>query len=408
MNEREDRPADDEIPAELAQVKRVRSAPLAAVGGLLLVASLITLWVSRDGWRYALRSDTPQDLGRVEDALKKGTLQHNTYVSLTARPILNSEGKLKMGDPAPGCLNGPVRTLYYTLAAETGDRLVLRTVHSLRKRQSIAKRIRLQGRLVRLDPDGETHRMYRRFIYRMTDCKSHPRKCDRSLLVGADISRDQLLPKLGRAQATLQARDGLTIDVKPTTPLFLKFRYPRQWDYRLSNISRKEAIEKVQGLGVPWIFLETRGDDQYFVLQAPKAVGERLIREQRRGKGYSISSRTAEYLTTFGWLRKQGNQLIIRKVGPGFPEDYRVGPPAAGAIPSTLHKVTHRGHVRVPLERFVKASYHGPRRLPQRAWLLVQGRRPRNARPAALLALGMVILGLVGLGLLILGLRRPR
>lgn len=396
----------DEVPDELVQVKRVQSAPRAVIGGLLLLAGVVALWVGRDGWRYFLRSRTPVKLGRAEDAVKAGKLRHNTYVTLDLRAMLNAEGRLQMADAAPGCLTGTKRSLYFTLVAETGDHLVLRTGHSLKHEQKIPKRVHVTGRLLRIASLPETHQMYRRFVYRLTDCRNKPAGCDRSLLMGADILKKALLPQLGRPKAVLHGKAGHRIEVRRKTPLFLMFHYADQWDYRLSKITKDEAIAKVKTLGVPWVHTESKRDDHYFVLKAPRAWADRLIKAQRRGKGYSISARTAGFLTTFGRLRRHGDDLIIRRAGPGFPEDYVVAPAKAGESPTLT--VRRQGDlVRVPLARFVKASYHGPRHLPDDAFLLVEG-VALTGLAAAIMAGGALVVSLLGLALFILGLRRPR
>jgi hypothetical protein len=399
--------AEDAAP-EIAQVKRIRSAPRAVVGGLLLLVSLITMYVMRDGWRYWLQEGAPRDLGRAEAAVTGGDLRHNTYVKLSARPIHPSEGRLTTLDPPPGCVTGPERTLYYTLLAETGDRLVLRTDRSLREAQKIPERVTIKGRLLRLGTLPDIHRMYKRFLYRLTDCRRRPRDCDRTLLVGADIPRENLLPLLGKAKAVAHGEAGHRIEVYPQTPLFLLFRYENQWDYRLSKLTKAEALARVKALGLPWAYTESEGDDHHFVIRAPAKVAKRLIDAQRRGKAYSISQRTASYLTTLGRLSREGDELVIKRVGPGFPEDYVIPPSRAKNEAPRMKAIERVDTVRVPLRRVVKASYHGPRQLPDSAWLLVEDLAPREAWPAALVAGLATLMGLFGLVLLVLGLRRPR
>lgn len=391
----------------LATVRRFRSAPRAVVGGLLLFAALVTLWVGTDSLTYFFRSSTPEDLGAAREALRRGSLGHNRHVSLIARPILESEGRSRTQDPAPGCIRGPVRTMHYNLVAETGDRLVLRTAKSLRATQRIPKDVRFTGRLLRLDRLPDTLRMYKRFLYHLTDCASRPKECERRLLVGTDISREVLLSQLGKEEARVRGEEGHRIALQPKTPLFLFFEYPDQWDYQVLTASKEEAIARVKGLGVPWYWVETRGEDQLFVIQAPRARGEEFIKAQRRGGGYGISARAASFLVTFDQIGRRGDELVLHRVGPGFPEDFVLPEGQREEKAPELEAVTRSGLVRVPLGRFVKASYHGPRHLPDEAFILLQGQSPRQAWPALVIAALALAGAVFGLILAVLGLRRP-
>lgn len=399
--------AGEEAGPGVASVRRFRSAPLATGGLLGALVALLVLYVIRDQWLFFLRSNTPEDLGPVEEALTRGRLRHNTYVTFTARPYLEAEGRYRAQDPAPGCLTGPERTLYYTLVSEAGDRVVLRTAESLKATQQIPRRARFTGRLVRMDRLPDALRMYKRFLYRLTDCQSRPKECNRQLLLGTDLPREAFLRQLGRREARIQSSERHRIDLRPTTPLFLLFQYPDEWEYELLGLAKEQAVERVKALGVPWAYVEARKDDHLFIIKPPKSLAERLVREQRRGKGYGISQRSASYLHVFGHLARQGETLVLREVGAGFPEEYVVKP-GVGGEPPTLEATTPSGLVRVPIHRFVKASYHGPRILPEDAFLLIEGLSPRRAWGAILLAALAALAALGGLFLAGLGLRRPR
>ncbi|MFH2010392.1 MAG: hypothetical protein ABI333_27585 [bacterium] len=393
----------DELPAPIA---RFRSPLTTLAGGLLLIVALVTLWSLRDGWRYYLRARSPEAVGSIEEALQGGKLRHNAYVRLTGRPLLDSEGNAKTQDTRPGCWTGPRRKIFYTLLAETGDRVVVRTLRSL-KAQKIPKRTSFTGRLLRVDPDEPTFRLYRRFVFRMTDCNNHPRTCERHLLVGADIAAKALHARLGRAEVVLPGAKGERLRVTTATPLYLSLRYPGEYEYNLSNIDRAAALKRVQKLGVPYRYVGPSGTWQEFIIRAPQAVVEPLIRKHRRTSGYAISERTAGYFVLYGDLAPDGGRIKIKKIGQGFPEDYREQPAADPGEPAQLVPIRRVGAVRIPLDRIIKAAYHGPRRIPDAAYLLVEGRTPGQAWPAAALAAAASLLGLFGLLLVLLGLRKP-
>lgn len=399
--------AKEPIPeADQVAIRRVRSAPMATAGIIGAMVAAAVLFSSRDHWLFFFQSRTPKDLGAIEGALSGGHLRHNSYVSFTARPILESEGRYQAPDPQPGCLTGPVKDLFYTLVSETGDRVVLRTSKSLKAEQQIPKRERFAGRLLRMDRLEDAHRVYRRFLYRLTDCRTRPEDCNRQLLVAEDLPRGEFIRQIGRSGARIRGTKGLRIDLGHETPVFLIFHYPDEWEYEVTGGSKEQAVEQVKALGAPWIYLETRKEDHLFVIKPPRAVAERLTREQRRGKGYGISQRTASFLVTFGQLDRQGESLVIRRVGVGFPEEY-VTAQAGGEGPPILQASTPSGLVRIPLSRFVKASYHGPRGLPEDAYLLVVDQRPGHAWGAMLVASVAALAVLGGIFFVVLGLRRP-
>lgn len=390
---------------DLGPVARFRSPLTAVVGSLVMVIAAVTLWSTRDGWRYYLRADKATDLGTAEEGLAKGKLRHNTYVRLNGRPLLSSEGNAKTAVTNPGCLAGPTRKIHYTLLAETGDRVVVRTLRSL-KDQQIARRTSFSGRLLRIDTTEPPHRLYRRFVYKLTDCRNHPKTCDKFLLVSADIATQTLVAALGKRKAVLRGVKGESIEVTRMTPLYLAFRFPGEYEYTVRDTKKAEAIERVKKLGVPYRWVGSSADDQEFVLRATKAVADRLVKDQRRGAGYHISARTAGYHVRFGWLARDGEYLKITKATKGFPEQYRVKPADKAGEPTQLVPEVRTRAIRVRMDQVSKAAYHGPRRIPKRAWLLVEGVKPSQARAAGLTALGLMLLALGGLVLLGLGLRR--
>jgi hypothetical protein len=339
-------------------------------------------------------------------ALAQSRLRHNTYVKLNGRPLLSSVGNAEIADTRPGCLKGPMRKIYYTLLAETGDRVVVRTRRSL-KDQQIARRTTFTGRLLRIDTDEDTHKLYRRFVYQLTDCKNHPQTCDKFLLVSADIATKTLVASLGKRKAVLRGVKGESIEVTSMTPLYLAFRFPGEYEYTLRDTKKEEAIARVKKLGVSYRWVGTSRGDQEFVLLATPAVADRLIKGQRRTSGYSISARTAGYHVRFGWLERDGRFLKLTKTTPGFPEQYRIEPTDKSAEPPRLVPVKYAGAPRIPISQVSHAAYHGPRRIPRHAWLLQEGVRPRQARAAGVVALGLLLLALGGLALVALGLRRP-
>lgn len=394
-------------PAEdLEQLRRFRSPLTAVVGGLLAVIAAVSLWSLQDGWRYYLRDDKAAELGTAEKALVGGKLQHNTYVRINGRPLLRSEGNAKTAITKPGCLTGPTKKIFYTLMAETGDRLVVRTERSL-KEQQIARRTSFTGRLLRIDTSEVPHRLYRRFVFKLTDCKNHPKTCDKFLLVSADISTQTLVAAAGKRKAVLRGIKGESIEVTSMTPLYLAFRFPGEYEYSVRNAKKAEAIERVKKLGMDYVWVGSSRGDQEFILRATKAQADPLIRGQRRGSGYQISARTAGYHVRFGWLKRDGDYLKITKATKGFPALYRSDPQDKSTAPARLVPVERRGSPRIRIAQVSKAAYHGPRRIPKHAWLLLEGVRPSQARAAGLIALAMALLALGGLTLLGLGLRRP-
>lgn len=396
-----------EAPAEeLEQLRRFRSPLTAVAGGLLVVIAAVSLWSTRDAWRYYLRDDKAAELGTAEKALAQGTLGHNTYVRINARPLLRSEGNARTAITNPGCLTGPTRRIYYTLMAETGDRLVVRTQRSL-KEQQIAHRTSFTGRLLRINTSEPPHRLYRRFVYQLTDCRNHPKTCDKFLLVSADIATQTLVAAVGKPKAVLRGIKGESIEVTSMTPLYLAFQFPGEYEYTVRDTKKAEAIERVKKLGLSYIWVGSSRNDQDFIIQATQAQAEPLIRSQRRGSGYQISARTAGYHVRFGWLKRDGDHLKITKATKGFPELYRIVPQDKSTGPARLVPVAQRGSPRIRIAQVSKAAYHGPRQIPKHAWLLLEGVRPRQARAAGLIALGLALLALGGLTLLGLGLRRP-
>jgi hypothetical protein len=392
---------------ELGPIARFRSPLRAVVGGLVLVIAAVTLWSTQDGWRYYLRANKAVDVGTAQEGLAKGKLRHNTYVRMSGRPLLSSVGNAKITDSNPGCLSGPTRNIHYTLLAETGDRVVVRTLRRLQD-QGIAERTSFTGRLLRIDTSAPPHRLYRRFVYKLTNCAAHPKTCDKFLRVSADISTKTLMAGVGKGKTVLRGVKGESIAVTRMTRLYLAFRFRGDYEYTLRSIKKPEAMELVKKLGVPYRWVDSSRGDQEFILRPPKAVADQLIGAQRRGSGYSISARTAGFHVRYGWLERDGGFLKITKSTQGFPEQYRVQPSTGADEPAQLVPAIRSGSIRVRIDQVTKAAYHGPRRIPKHAWLLVEDVKPNQAVAAALIALGLVLLGLGGLLLMGLGLRRPR
>lgn len=396
-----------DTPDDLETLARFRSPLSAVVGGLLVVIAAVSLWTTRDNWRYYLSKDKATDHGTAEQALAKSTLRHNTYVRFTGRPLLSSEGNAKIAIANPGCITGPTRKIHYTLLAETGDRIVVRTQRSL-KDQEIARRTSFTGRLLRIDTRESPHQLYRRFVYKLTDCKNHQKTCNKFLQVSADIATPTLMAAVGKRRAVLRGVKGESIEVTRMTPLYLSMRFPGEYEYTVRDAKKAEAIEQVKKLGVSYHWVGASGRDQEFVLLATGAQAAPIIKGQRRGAGYHISARTAGYHVRFGWLRRDGEFLKLTKSTPGFPQQYQIVPTDKSATPPRLVPVPRTGGPRVRVNQLIKAAYHGPRRIPAHAWLLVEDVKPSQARAAGMIALALVLLALGGLLLIGLGLRRPR
>lgn len=396
-----------DIPDDLETLARFRSPLSAVVGGLLVVVAAVFLWSTRDNWRYYLHKNKVTDHSTAEQGLAKATFRHNTYVRFTGRPLLSSEGNAKIAIANPGCITGPTRKIHYSLLAETGDRIVVRTQRSL-KDQEIARRTSFTGRLLRIDTRESPHQLYRRFVYKLTDCTNHPKTCNKFLQVSADIATQTLVAAVGKRQAVLRGVKGESIEVTHMTPLYLSMRFPGEYEYTVRDTPKAEAIEHVKKLGLSYYWVSSSGADQDFILLATKAQAEPLIKGQRRGAGYHISARTAGYHVRFGWLQRDGAFLKITKSTQGFPEQYQIVPTDKSATPPRLVPVPRTGSPRVRINTLIKAAYHGPRRIPDHAWLLVENVKPSQALAAAVIALALALLALGGLLLIGLGLRRPR
>jgi hypothetical protein len=397
----------DEVLAELAAVRRFRSPGAAALGGGLALLATCALVILADGWRYWHRSDRPEPLGRVEDAVAQGRLRPNRYVTFTGLPLPGSDIQLKHPEREPGCVPGPGTSATLQLLGGTGDRLVVQTLRPPSD-EAVPSRTRYTGRIVRFADLTGRHRTYRRFMYRLTDCRAQPEQCDSRLALGVDLHLPDLLASLGKANAMVKATAGHEISCCRRTPLFVTFRHPGEQEYELRSQAKAQAIARVRALKVPWYLVNTDGEDHLFVLHAPAAVAERLVREHRKGTDYAISDRVSAYIARFGDLRHERGDLVIQNVRRGFPEDLVPAPEGRETERGTLVAVPRTGVIRVPLSRVKGISYQGPRNVPDDAWLLVEGLAPSRARGVAALSFGMLLLGLGGLGLIGWGLRPAR
>ncbi len=132
---------------------------------VIVAASLYfmhSLWEdSIFAFRYGILGTKPQNVGDVEDAVKNGTLTHNTYVTVKGIPWIQStffvpkRGAIKKG-------SGPIKGYYrYFILVGSDNSLI---VEAYSKRRVLPERYSLEytGRLMRLDriPIGRTLRSF--------------------------------------------------------------------------------------------------------------------------------------------------------------------------------------------------------------------------------------------------------
>jgi hypothetical protein len=392
---------------ELARMQRFRHpvrAALALLAALLALAAIVT---TREGWIYALRARRPVDLGRIEDAVARGRLEDRTYVTFTGVPFAGSEAASSQPDAAPGCVATGTRRQHFHLVSGTGDRVVVRDRRDLPE-LDVHPRQRYTGRLVRFAHLPGAFKTYRRFVYRLSDCRFRPQECDRRLTLGTELVLDSLLPQLGKAVATVSTRSGHTLQLATTTPIYVMFRHPGEWELELTGMSEVKARQWVKALGVAWFHLGSTADEHHFILQGQPAVAERLIREQRKGSAHSIVPRVSAYFTERRFVRVQGDQMVFSQVQRGFPERYVPGKDGAETDLGTLVEQKPTGTLEVPLAQVTGGAYQGPRELREDAWLLVMGEAPGRAWAALLVAALAMLTLLASLVLAALSLRRPR
>ena len=403
---------DSALSDDLMPIVRFRSPLMAVAGGVLVLVCAITAYIERDSWRYYLQPGTPRELGDVGKAAGRGKLtgllEHNTYVRLTGWPWLKTEGKVSTHDAAPGCLTGPKTKRYFVMLKDTGFRVIARAKHSYR-RDELPRLATFEGRLVRLKSQPETFRMYRRFVYGLAKNCAKTELQDLCLKPMITIPTATLWKGLGKARSVLKGSHGERIEVTALSLLYLYFRYPDEYEYNLEGVTKAEALARAKQTGVPYCYLGASGPRHKFIIRAPKKAAERLLGEQKKGSGLSMSERTEGFHAFYEQLSQKGGQLTVRRVKAGFPDDYTVQPATTPGGPTLLVPVKRSGRtVRIPQSRVIKATYQGPVQIPNNAFLLIEGLKPAAARPAALTAGLCLLVSLGGIALMVLGLRRPR
>lgn len=406
---------ESSVEDDLAPLRRFRSPALVFLGCAGAAAAVLLGLFNISGVAYFTRSRRPRELGRIEQALASGRLLANEHVSFTGLPLVLSEARLSKGGYGSGCVSGQKGNRYFFLLAETGNQVVIST-RSSRKARGIPGRERYAGRLVRFSDVAASFRLYRRLVYRLSDCTRYPESCDRGLVADVTFPLEEILPYLGRAEATLKGADGTRVFCKSYTPLYVFLRYKDEYEYTVTAKSKDDASARVKSLQLPHVFVGPEADRYRFVIRAPSEAAQKLVRAQRRTSDYTIAARLETVLARFGDLSvREGTGvwagakvLAISHPKGDLPVEYRLFPSSGQGDPGSLRPVSGRKDVmEQPLGRVESIRYSGHRNIPEHAYLLVEGLSPGEAWPSVLLMVVALLLLAGGGACVGIGLRRP-
>ena len=196
----------------------------------------------------------------------------------------------------------------------------------------------------------------------------------------------------------------------------------RQLDLESRPFVDLETVKRfVANFGLPFILADQNAQGFSFVLKGSKEELDRIIRKQRRKSPYSASHRTEWYESRWSDLHQEEDSLVIRPVRAGMPDQYEVSSihavptghrttkarkggmpspratdqapvstkvaafdkassvakaPVAMRVRKVLRKKAPGDYIRIPFSHIEHGSVTTMRRMPQDAWLLMEGVKP--------------------------------
>lgn len=154
-----------------------------------------------------------------------------------------------------------------------------------------------------------------------------------------------------------------------------------------SSVESAEAL--VSSLGHPLILTEETPESYTFVITAPPSAGRDLVKKQRRGSAYSISSRTEWYRIQWRDLSIHEGAFFLQPARPSHPADYREAkapkpkkkedtaePSRKGRKIRRLIKAEYMNQIKIPVGSVQYAELTSLRNLPADAWVVLDGVKP--------------------------------
>lgn len=215
---------EDELQRIMAPKRAVRHPVVATV---VICASLFGLYWFWEDFRFFLRSDEPEKLGHVTQALKQGKLKENTYVTLLGEAVPQT-----MANSTHTTLFGGAskRKVYWFILKDSGNRVVVRSFKPLiiNKHKPGPYKFRpgvFTGRLRRLD--DTTFGSQLRAFYLKRSRQSKALQTDHQLTAAA------VLQGAGKRQVTIKDVRGSVVTVKQDTQLALFVTFPGDYEFKV-------------------------------------------------------------------------------------------------------------------------------------------------------------------------------
>lgn len=216
---------DDEL-ARIMSPRRAVRHPLVAI--LVICASLFGLYWFWDDFRFFLRSNEPEKLGHVKQALDQGKLEENTYVTLRGQPVTQTMANSKYSSFFGGASK---RKVFWFILKDSGNRVVVRSYKPLIiDKHKPSEHIKLRsgiftGRLRRLDDTSFGPNL--RAFYRKRSRQARSLRREHQLTAAA------VLLGAGKPRVTIKDVRGVSVTVKQDTLLALFATFPGDYEFKV-------------------------------------------------------------------------------------------------------------------------------------------------------------------------------
>jgi len=216
---------DDEL-ARIMSPRRAVRHPVVAT--LVICASLFGLYWFWDDFRFFLRSNEPENLGQVNQAVAQGRLKENTYVTLRGQPVTQTMANSKYSSFFGGASK---RKVYWFILKDSGNRVVVRSYKPLIiDKHKPSEHIKLRqgiftGRLRRLDDTSFGPKL--RDFYRKRSRQAKSLQREHQLTAAA------VLQGAGRPRVTVKDVRGVSVTVKQDSVLALFATFPGDYEFKV-------------------------------------------------------------------------------------------------------------------------------------------------------------------------------
>lgn len=367
--------AGDEVDPELVRLSRPRRRRHPLISLAVILLSLYLMYFVRGDLLYFFQPRTPRDVGDVAEALSRGQLQANSYLTVRGAPdrkhAILLKRQLSGWDSFVRLLQSDSRVYVQRHRRKRStDREVL-GIHT--------------GRVVRF-----TSLPYRETVRAYLERTIHPEH----ELSFAAIAR-------AKREHSHQVRDirGGLVTLKDTSELWLNVSYPDEWVVQLAKSIHPSADDARRELGairLPYVLAD---DDskmfwRFVVIARGKELEQLLRGFSDPGRNAGVIRRQVTYTARWAQLQVDGETLVVDTDEQRLPGPYRLIEGQGQNAAPRLEEQAEQRPLRIAAAALRHASATSHFEMPANAMVVVVGERPASHWPYVLLysVLGVFIL----------------